>query len=182
MKQETEVTTNKTSQMVVFKISDEIFATDINSVREVIKFETLTPVPDSHDYVTGIVNIRGKIVPVIDLGIILKIVTKSRASDESYILLIDGPDNGMIGMLVDEVAEIRYFNIDEIKPAPKLVKSKVESEFISGVILPEKDTDDGSVILFVDLEAIINKSIAQVIDQVKSTQAKVDVNNKEETL
>jgi len=177
MKPETQTVPSQINQMVIFKVADEIFATNINSIREVIKLVEITPVPNSHDYIKGIINIRGKIVPVMDLGIVLKI--GSHVSKDSNILLIDAPDNAMVGVIVDEVSEIRSFKSDEIKPAPKMVKSKVESEFIAGVILPTNSTDQEKVILFVDLEAIINKSVAGVIDQIKSAQEETKIINKE---
>jgi len=173
-------TSIKTSQMVVFKVSDEVFASDINQIREVIKFDDVTPVPDSNEYVTGIVNIRGKIVPVIDLAIVLKIGAHN-PEKQSYVMLINGPDNAIIGMLVDEVTEIRHFTAEEIKPAPKLVKSRVEAEFIAGVILPGNEQNEGKVILLVDLGAIINDAVIQAIDQVKLSQEEPSASLKEES-
>ncbi len=176
---QTQDTSTKTNQMVIFKLSGEVFASDINEVREVIKFDNVTPVPDSRDYVAGIVNIRGKIVPVIDLAIVLKIGAYT-PDKQAYILLINGPDNAIIGMLVDSVSEIRRFTAEEIKPAPKLVKSKVEAEFISGVILPSGEQNEDKVILLIDLAAIISDAVIQAIDQVKLTQQEASTSQEEE--
>lgn len=152
--------------MVVFKIADEVFASDIDVVREVIKLENLTPVPSSHDYIAGIVNIRGRIVPVMDLGSLLNVGPHD--TNGAFILLIDTPNKEPVGMIVNNVTEIRHFSLDEIKTAPKILASKVAAEFIAGVILPESGTDDESVILLINLEAVIDASVARVLEQIRA--------------
>lgn len=160
----------KPIQLVVFKVHDEVLAAKITSIREVLKLETITRVPSSHPFIAGVVNIRGKIIPVMDLGIVLKIDSKGLRGD--YILLTSAPDNSLVGMIVNEVISIRYFSAEEIKPAPKLVESKISEEFIEGVVLPENinNVQEQDVILLVDLEAIINGSVAEVLKQVRSEQ------------
>jgi purine-binding chemotaxis protein CheW len=159
------------NQLIVFKVRDEVFATNISEVREIIRLEEITPVPNSNDYIKGLVSIRGKIVPVIELGIILNI--GSNLDHEQFILLIETTDAGMVGMLVNEVVEVKRISLEEIKEAPKLIKSKISAEFVQGVVLPEESGEEDDIILFVDLKAIISKSVVEVIDQVKNNQEKV---------
>jgi purine-binding chemotaxis protein CheW len=168
----------KTDQMVVFTIADELFATPVQHIREILKHTETTPVPNTPDYISGIVNVRGKIVPVLELGNILQI--GPHQNDESYILLVEMRDNDLVGMIVDSIAKIQFFNASELKNAPDLVKSKVSSEFISGVILPEEQDSNQEVILLVNLEAIITKSIAHEIQSTVS-QSKAPEPNQEET-
>jgi purine-binding chemotaxis protein CheW len=159
-----------TVQLVIFKVNDEVLAAKIISIREVVKLETITPVPSSHEYIAGIVNIRGKVIPVMDLGAVLKISTHDL--HRNYILLANAPDNSLVGMAVNEVIAIKHFSEEEIKPAPKLVESKIAEEFIEGVVLPKTSNgiDSQDVILLIDLESIINGSVADVLEQVRAEQ------------
>jgi purine-binding chemotaxis protein CheW len=168
MEQETTATT-PTKQMIVFRVTDEIFATDIGVVREVIKLEEVTPVPGTPDTIAGIINIRSRIVPLLELGALLHV--GQHTASKPYILLIDTSDNGVVGMIVDEVLEIRRFDVEEIKPAPKVLSTKVSADFIAGVILPNSTDNEEDVILLIDLEATISKSIADMLNQVKGEQA-----------
>jgi purine-binding chemotaxis protein CheW len=161
-------TTVKTRQMVVFKISDETFATPISAIREVIKLDHVTPVPGSSPSVAGIVNIRGKIVPLIELGILLQI--GKHTSEKAYTLLINTKDNGLVGMIVDEVSEIHNFSEEEIKAAPNVIATRVSADFISGVILPVNTEASESVILLIDIEASITHSMSEIIAQIAEKQ------------
>jgi len=165
------VATVPTRQMVVFRIAEEIFTADIGVVREVIKLENVTPVPGSPDTVAGIVNIRGRIVPLLELGELLRI--GKHTAKEAFVLLVDTPDNGVVGMVVDEVVEIRHFEVEEIKPAPKVLTTKVSPDFIAGVILPKNAKGDEDVMLLIDLYATVNKSIAEMLEQIRTTQPAV---------
>jgi len=160
----------KMTQVVVFKVGDETFAANIHSIREVVKVATITPVPNSSSYISGIINIRGKIVPIIDLETILNIGNKE--DPRPYIILIDAPGNDeeIVGMLVTSIQEITSYAESEFKVAPKLIKSKVDAEYISGVILPEGDKNKDNVLLFLNLEAIITKSVQREIEHVTSEQ------------
>ena len=73
-------------------------------------------------------------------------------------------------MLVTSIQEITSYAESEFKVAPKLIKSKVDAEYISGVILPEGDKNKDNVLLFLNLEAIITKSVQREIEHVTSEQ------------
>jgi purine-binding chemotaxis protein CheW len=154
-----EVTIAETQQILIFNVAKEKFAADIDSVREVIRLEKITPVPN----IEGIINIRGKIVPVIHLASLMNL---GKDEECTYIIMLDLPDSGLVGMAVGTVDQIKRINRSEIKEAPKLVRSRVSSEFISGVILPEGESEAAEVILFVDLKAVITSTIAKAITKV----------------
>jgi purine-binding chemotaxis protein CheW len=155
--------------MIVFRVTDEVFATDIAVTREVIRLDAITPVPGAPEAVAGITSVRGRIVPLLELGILFHI--GSHTSLEAYILLLDLPDSEPVGMIVDEILEIRHFSVEEITTAPKILSSKVSPDFIAGVILPKAEADKEQVILLVDLAATITKSTAEMLGHIKSTPA-----------
>jgi len=168
MEKETAVQ-SPTRQMIVFKIADEVFATDIEITREVIRLDAITPVPGAPEAVAGITSVRGRIVPLLELGVLFHI--GGHTSLNAYILLVDLPDSEVVGMIVDEILEIRHFSVEEITTAPKILNSKVSPDFIAGVILPKVGTDKAQVILLVDLAATINRSTAEILGHIKNTPA-----------
>ena len=172
MEKETE-TQSPTRQMIVFRIADETFAADIEIAREVIRLDAITPVPGVPEAIAGITSVRGKIVPLLELGVLFRI--GRHTSLEAYILLVDLPGSEVVGMIVDEILEIRHFSVEEITTAPKILNSKVSPDFIAGVILPKADTDKEQVILLVDLAATINKSTAEILGHIKNTPAATNI-------
>jgi purine-binding chemotaxis protein CheW len=168
MEQET-VAATPTRQMIVFRIGEETFATDISTTREVIKLEGTTPVPGVPAAVAGITNVRGKIMPLIELGVLLNI--GAHTALEAMVLLVDNAGSELVGMIVDEVLEIRHFAVDEITAPPKVLGSKVSPDFIEGVILPKTASEGERVILLIDLAATISKSTADILERIQDTQA-----------
>jgi len=162
-------TQSPTRQMVVFRTADEVFATDIEITREVIRLGTVTPVPGAPEPVAGIISVRGRIVPLLELGVLFHI--GRHTSLEAYVLLVELPGSETIGMIVDEILEIRHFSAEEITTAPKILSSKVSPDFIAGVILPKANTDKEQVILLIDLAATITKSTAEILGHIKNTPA-----------
>lgn len=179
MSDENEKKEEKLTQVVVFKVGNEFFAANINSVSEIIRKDIITPIPNASVFISGIINIRGKIVPIINLVSLLNI--KDSNEDQSFIILIDSPSNknDLIGMLVSEIVEISNFPDSNFKVAPKLIKSEVDSEFISSVILPDDEEDKDNVIVYLNLEAIITKSIQNEINKVKTDSIDYNIDNKE---
>jgi purine-binding chemotaxis protein CheW len=158
----------ETEQMVLFKVAHESFASKISSVREVIKFADITPVPNADAQVAGIINLRGRIVPVMSLSAILDLKDDDKI-EGNFILLADDDNGSQIGVIVDEVLAIRRFAEDEVKPAPTLVKTKVASDFIDSVILPGDNEDEEDVILLLNLSTVLAKS-AKKLEKLNAKQ------------
>jgi purine-binding chemotaxis protein CheW len=166
-----------TRQMIVFSVGSEAFATDISTTREVIRLEGITPVPGVPAAIAGITNMRGHILPLIELGELLHLGIHTAL--EAFVLVVDIPGSEVVGMIVDKVLEIRHFAADEITAAPKVLGSKVSPDFIAGVILPKTAADKEQVILLIDLAATINKSTAEMLERVKDTRAAANVSGEE---
>lgn len=105
---------------LTFLVAGESFAVSILDVKEIIEVGNITPVPLTPDYIYGVINLRGNVVPVIDLSARLK-QQRAQISKHSCIVLVsietaDGPQ--LIGMLIDEVKEIIEIPSADIRPAP----------------------------------------------------------------
>ncbi len=138
---------NKKNQVVSFKIGKEVFGVYIHNVQEIIRVPEITPVPEMPSFVEGVVNLRGKIVSIIDLSKRLKIEGSSRTKT-SRILIVE-VEKKVIGLLVGAVTEILRLPPESIEPAPDIITS-VGAEYIMGVgKLQEK------LIILLDLKSIL---------------------------
>ncbi len=136
-------------QIVVFKIGDESFASDIHPVKEIRRVDEITPVPQAPDFVEGIISLRGQIYPVIDLGKRFGKKAKELTND-SRIILIDLPE-AQYGMIVDSVMEVQRVKIEDIEEAPELV-TRGTRKFLQGVVKQEN-----KLILLVNVEMILTE-------------------------
>ena len=127
-------TTRETTvaQFVGFLIGEELFGVDILSVQEIIRDTTITPIPDSPDFLEGVINLRGNIIPVIDLRKRLKLSQPAPAEKSLWIviLIIEGR---VTGFVVDRVTKVLNVPAESIKPPPEIVLAGLKSEYINGV-------------------------------------------------
>jgi purine-binding chemotaxis protein CheW len=126
----TEVTT--TQQLVGFVIGNELFGVDILSVQEIIRDTTITAIPDAPDFLEGVINLRGRIVPVIDLRKRLKLVGPDQLITDPWIVILTVEDR-ITGFVVDRVTKILNVPMESIKPPPDIVVAGLKSQYIQGV-------------------------------------------------
>lgn len=134
--------------MIVFRLGDEHFALDISKVREVTEMQSPVPVPKSPQFVMGLVNIRGNVIPVVSLKRRLGL-----GGEETGTLLLIIEDNGRVaGVKVDELYGTKRMNEKRIKRSKKLVSMKKKGDFFHGVYEGEKKP-----ILVLNLGKILSK-------------------------
>jgi purine-binding chemotaxis protein CheW len=121
----------KAAHLVCFRIGRETYGVDIFLVREIVKAQEITPVPGAADYVLGIINLRGKIVSVVDLAQRLGLGPSS-VGRSSRILVVD-LEAFTVGFLVDAATEVLKLAADSIEPAPEELKTSVHDRFVEGV-------------------------------------------------
>lgn len=117
-------------QLVTFEVSGEEFAVDILSVQEINRMMELTRVPQSPPEVEGVINLRGRIIPVIDLRKRFGMAAAER-NDSNRIIVVE-VHGRVIGFIVDRVHEVLRIDGGIVEPAPAMVCS-IDSEFIAGV-------------------------------------------------
>jgi len=118
-------------QVLTFQLCEEMFGIEISSVREVLDKSSVTRVPQMPEYVTGVINLRGSVVPVIDMN--QKFYNKASVTTlESCIIVLEVPmgnDLCVIGALVDSVDEVVEFDSSTLEPAPKM-GTQLKTHFI----------------------------------------------------
>src|SRR5271170_4812835 len=116
-------------QLVGFHVGEEEFALDILRVQEIIRLQDLTRVPSSPEYMDGVMNLRGKIIPVIALRKRFGL-DRVPADKQTRIVVVEIKGN-VLGFIVDSVSEVLRIPLDTVEPPPRL--GKVEREYVSGV-------------------------------------------------
>ena len=119
-------------QMVGFLIGNENFGVDILMVREIIRQTTITPIPNAPDFIEGVINLRGSIIPVIDLRKRLQLVQPAQLGSDFWIIILT-VEGRITGFIVDRVAKVLNVPMDSIKPPPDIVVAGLKSQYIQGV-------------------------------------------------
>lgn len=117
-------------QLVTFEVANEEFAVDILSVQEINRMMELTRVPQSPPDVEGVINLRGKIIPVIDLRKKFG-MPNTEKTDQNRIVVVE-VQKKMLGFIVDRVHEVKRIDSNVVEPAPAMVCS-IDADFIKGV-------------------------------------------------
>jgi len=137
-------------QWVTFIINKELFAVEALQVREVLKYSEITPVPCSNAYVSGLINLRGKVVTVIDTRIMFSL-PHEEPNDNTNIILVDFNEEEMVGFIVDSVDEVVNITIKSIEVAPSLSDDDAKSGFVKGVTFY-----NNNLIILLEIKKIIS--------------------------
>ncbi len=142
----------ETTQYLTFKLDDEVFALDITKVREVLDFTTITKVPRAPEFMRGVINLRGNVVPVVDLRLKFG-MTKTQKTVNTCVIIVEiNVDNetAILGALADSVKEVMDIEPDHIEPAPK-IGTGLNIEFIKGM-----GKRDKTFIIILDIDKVFS--------------------------
>ncbi|MCK5126293.1 MAG: chemotaxis protein CheW [candidate division Zixibacteria bacterium] len=134
-------------QLVCFSLEKEEFGVDIHRVQEIIRPVLVTAMPEAPVFVNGVINLRGKVIPIIDLRNRVGLV--SREDDKNTRIVVFDHNNKLIGMVVDAVTEVLRVSSAKLEPIPPQA-STVGAEFVKGIIRM-----DSKLILVIDCEKIL---------------------------
>lgn len=125
---------NDSQQYVTFSLGDELFGVEVTRTREILSLTPVTKVPQTPDYMLGVINLRGHVVPVIDMRLKLGMPVAEQTQDTCIIVLEVMVDDDVIvmGAQADAVREVLEVNPDQIEPPPRLGTS-LKTEFIRGM-------------------------------------------------
>lgn len=152
-------------QYVIFYLVDKKFGVNINQTKEILSNTKLTFVPDSPEFISGIINLRGSVVPVVDLKLRLKINGEKKDREEKIIIVeLDGLT---AGMMVDDVKEIEPLIKEDIVNLPDLAR-KLDSDYIEGVGRAGKDDE---LLLLLDLKNVLTN---HEIEELKNVDGGID--------
>ena len=147
-------TTNihEASQYLTFKLGEESFAIYVAKVREVLDFTTITKIPRTPDFMTGVINLRGNVVPVVDLRLCLE-MSRTEKTLNTCIIVVEVMVEGeavVLGALADSVDEVIDLEPDQIQPPPRM-GTRVRTDFIQGM-----GRRDAQFIMILDIDKVFS--------------------------
>jgi purine-binding chemotaxis protein CheW len=147
------------SEFISFAIGDDHYGVNIMAVREIKEWSNVTPLPKQPDYMRGVLNLRGVIVPILDLR--CRFGQGLTVATPMHIVLIVQIAGRQIGLLADRVLDIVSFDRSQIQPVPKVVESE-RIDFLCGLAVT-----DGEMLALIDLDHLLP---AQLADQATPAQ------------
>ncbi len=141
------------TQLVVFDLASEYYGVDIGDVREIIRMQNVTRVPGTPAYMEGVTNLRGKVVPVVDLRKRLDLKVKAQTK-ESRIVVVDigGKD---VGVIVDGVTEVLRIPLASVEPPSQMVADS-ERGYIRGIAKLED-----KLVILLDLDRVMGEQLSE---------------------
>jgi len=142
----------ETRQYLTFKLGNEIFATEVAKVREVLDLTTITEIPKTPDFMAGVINLRGSVVPVVDLRLCFD-MSKTVSTRNTCIVVVEvllENESTVIGALADSVEEVIDLEPDQIQPAPR-IGTQIRTDFIKGM-----GKRDDQFIMILDIDRVFS--------------------------
>ena len=154
--------TQEATQYLTFKLGDEVFTVDVGRVREILEITTITKVPKTPDFMRGVINLRGSVVPVIDLRLIFG-MSESEQTVNTCIIVVEVTMNDeiiVLGCLADSVQEVIEMDAEQIESAPH-IGTQLNTDFIKGM-----GKHDGRFVMILDIDKVFSsEELAAVSDQ-----------------
>jgi purine-binding chemotaxis protein CheW len=145
-------------QLVTFSIGDEEFGVEILKVQEINRMMEITRVPKAPDFVEGVINLRGRVIPVIDLR--KRFGLESKVHDKDTRIIVIEINKMIVGFVVDAVSEVLRIPADTVEPPPPVVAG-LDSEYISGVGKLED-----RLLILLDLDRLLTRQEKSQLTQV----------------
>lgn len=159
----------ETTQFLTFKLDEEIFSVDISKVREVLDFTTITRVPRTPDFMKGVINLRGSVVPVVDMRLKFGMPATQKSVNTCIIIVeisLDG-ETAILGALADSVQEVMDLEPDQIEPPPK-IGTRLKTEFIKGM-----GKQDDHFIMILDIDRVFSSDELALVGHAAEAEAAV---------
>ncbi len=144
-------------QYVVFQLEDELYGVEILQVRGIEKMLPLTRVPNAPSFVKGVCNLRGSVIPVIDLK--KRLGLSSGAEDSNAKIIVVNVGKQIVGMTIDAAADVVSLDSNQVEPSPSLV-SGIDAQFISGVAKVSN-----RLLIILDMERILTADQINLLDR-----------------
>ena len=137
------------AQFVNFRLRDQEYGVDIGSVREITRVVDISHIPESPSFIEGVTNLRGQIIPVVDLAKQFGLASQEKLPESARIVVTEVKGQ-TVGMIVDEVPEVIKIPEENIEPTPELIQTKIRKDYIKGVGKLEN-----RLIVLLDLEKVL---------------------------
>lgn len=143
----------ETTQYLTFRLDEEVFAVDVAKVREILDFTSVSKVPQTPEFMRGVINLRGSMVPVVDMRLKFGMSQTENTVNTCVIVteIALGGETTIVGSLADSVQEVLELEPDQIEPAPR-IGTKLRTEFIRGM-----GTRNEQFIIILDIDRVFDE-------------------------
>lgn len=142
-------------QHLTFRLQDEEYGIDILKVQEIRGLSRITPIPNSLPHIRGVINLRGAVVPVVDLRI--RFNMSDEGDEKSAVIIVVNIGARVVGLIVSAVSDVVNFNSDDVQPPPEFGE-RVDTSFIVGMA---KHND--TLVLLLDIDRLLGDETASVL-------------------
>jgi purine-binding chemotaxis protein CheW len=145
-------TITEATQYLTFKLADEVFALDVIKIKEILEYTSVTKVPQTPDFMRGVINLRGSVVPVIDLRLKFG-MTATEQTINTCIIVAEVDMEGetiLLGALADSVQEVNDMEPDQIEAAPH-IGTRLNTDFIKGM-----GKKEGNFVMILDIDKVFS--------------------------
>ena len=149
------------TQYLTFELAEESYGIEVKSIREILEMQRITSVPRTAGYLLGVMNVRGRVVPVVDLRLKFGLI-KAEETVDSAIIVLELTDNGtetLMGLLVDGVNEVLELGSESVEPAPR-IGTTVDGRLLSGM-----GKQEDRFILLLNTEAVFSDEDLEVAQE-----------------
>ena len=155
---------------LTFTLDDELFSVEVSKVREVLDYTNITKIPRTPEYMRGVINLRGSVVPVIDLRLKFGMSkTENKRNTCIIVLEINSDDETIIlGALADSVQEVYELEPDQIEPAPKF-GTKFKAEFLRGM-----GKRDEKFLMILDIDKVFTCEELAIVQNTEKNELKAE--------
>jgi len=152
-------TITETTQYLTFKLADEVFALDVAKVREILEYTSVTKVPRTPEFMRGVINLRGSVVPVMDLRLKFGMAATEQTIN-TCIIVVEVEMEGeilLLGALADSVQEVNEMEPEQIEAAPH-IGTHLNTDFIKGM-----GKHDGTFVMILDIDRVFQADELEMI-------------------
>lgn len=152
-------TDERNGMYMTFKSGEEYFGLKIQYVSEIIQFQAITEIPETEDYIKGLINLRGKVIPVIDVR--LRFCQQPFEYNDRTCIIVLNVDTMLVGLIVEKIAEVVDIREENILPPPKLGRSdRLQNKYVYGI-----GKVGNSVKLLLDPDKLLNDEELTAVEQ-----------------
>ena len=152
-------TITETTQYLTFKLAEEVFALDVAKVREILEYTSVTKVPRTPEFMRGVINLRGSVVPVMDLRLKFGMAATEQTIN-TCIIVVEVEMEGeilLLGALADSVQEVNEMEPEQIEAAPH-IGTQLNTDFIKGM-----GKHDGTFVMILDIDRVFGAAELEMI-------------------
>lgn len=138
-------------ELITFRLGSELYGIEVSNVREILTYPGITKLPNTNNWVLGVINLRGEVTPVIDLRIRFNTTENPVFDKRTIVIAAKTKDMRMVGIVVDSVEDMENVETEQLSSAPEMGTS-IKDEYVKGLIKKED-----KMIVLMDIDRLLDK-------------------------